>query len=249
MLKVFISETNVEMGIQAARQGAEAIRQAVSKNGEATIVVATAPSQNQMYDALVKENVPWGKVRVFHLDEYFGLLPDHPASFRFNLHKTFLDRLPEKPMEFIPVEGENPDAEAVCKALGEKISKCKLDVAFIGIGENGHIAFNDPPADFNSPNAYNPVQLDEVCRHQQYGEGWFPTMEAVPKIAISMSVPQIFSADVIINTVPDTRKAAAVKAAVEGPVTNMCPASILQTHKDCRLFLDKFAASMLTGKY
>jgi len=249
MLKVFISETNVEMGIQAAKQGAEAIRQAISKKGGATIVVATAPSQNQMYDALVKENVPWGKVRIFHLDEYIGLPPDHPASFRFNLHKTFLDRLPEKPLEFIPVEGENPDAVAVCKALGEKISKFKLDVAFIGIGENGHIAFNDPPADFNSPNAYNPVQLDEVCRHQQYGEGWFPTMEAVPKIAISMSVPQIFSADVIINTVPDTRKAAAVKAAVEGPVTNMCPASILQTHKDCRLFLDKFAASMLTGKY
>lgn len=249
MLKVFIAETNVEMGKMAASQGAEAIRQAIKANGEATIVIACAPSQNQMYDALVTEDVAWSKVRIFHLDEYIGLKPDHPASFRFNLHKTILDRLPEQPMEFIAIEGENTDPVAVCKKLGEKIGQYKLDVAFIGIGENGHIAFNDPPADFNSPNAYNPVQLDEVCRHQQYGEGWFPTMEAVPKIAISMSVPQIFSAKVIINTVPDTRKAAAVAAAVEGPVTNMCPASILQTHPDCRLFLDKPAASKLTKKY
>ena len=245
MLNIQIFETKKEMGRAAAAIGAAYVREAVAARGEATIVVATAPSQNEMYDALVREDVPWSKVRIFHLDEYIGLRPDHPASFRFNLHKTFLDRLPEAPMEFHPVQGENPDAEAVCRELGACIDRYRLDVAFIGIGENGHIAFNDPPADFDSPNAYNPVVLDEVCRHQQYGEGWFPTMDAVPKIAISMSVPKIFSARTVINTVPDTRKADAVKAAVQGPVTNLCPASILQTHPNCSLFLDRAAASKL----
>lgn len=245
-MQVHIYPDKVEMGKEAAKRGAELIRKAVAENGTATIVVATAPSQNQMYDALVVEDIPWDKVRIFHLDEYIGLDDQHPASFRFNLHKTFLDRLPVKPMEFVPVQGDGPSPEQVCKDLGEKIGQYKLDVAFIGIGENGHIAFNDPPADFESPNAYNPVTLDEVCRHQQFGEGWFPTMEAVPKIAISMSVPQIFSAKSIINTVPDTRKAQAVKDTVEGPVTNMVPASILQTHPDCHLYLDEPAASLLS---
>ena len=246
MMEVKIFDDKVAMGKAAAAAGAAFIRDAIAKRGEATIVVATAPSQNNMYDALVKEDVKWSKVRIFHLDEYIGLKDDHPASFRFNLHKTFLDRLPEKPMEFHPVPGDAADVDAAIAELCKCIGQYKLDVAFIGIGENGHIAFNTPPADFNSPNAYNQVTLDEVCRHQQYGEGWFPTMDAVPRIAISMSVPQIFSARAIINTVPDDRKADAVKAAVEGPVTPMCPASILQTHPNCTLFLDKPAASKLT---
>ena len=250
MLHVHIFENKVISGKAAAARGAELIRQALAAYGTANIVVATAPSQNEMYDALVAEpGVDWGKVNIFHLDEYIGLDENHPASFRFNLHKTFLDRLPQKPMCFHPVQGENPDPQAVCDALEKEIAPLRLDVAFIGIGENGHIAFNDPPADFETKRSYLPVKLDEVCRHQQFAEGWFPSMDAVPKVAISMSVPQIFKAKAIINTVPDARKASAVAAAVEGPVTNLCPASILQTHPDCHLYLDAPAASLLKGNY
>ena len=250
MLKVHIFPDKVQSGAAAAARGASLIRQALQNYGTANIVVATAPSQNEMYDALVAEkDLDWGKVNIFHLDEYIGLDDHHPASFRFNLHKTFLDRLPIPPMAFHPVQGENPNPQEVCDALEREIGSLRLDVAFIGIGENGHIAFNDPPADFDTKRSYLPVQLDEVCRHQQFAEGWFPTMEGVPKVAISMSVPQIFRAKAIINTVPDARKAAAVAAAVEGPVTNLCPASILQTHPDCHLYLDAPAASQLKGSY
>lgn len=250
MLNVHIFDNKVESGKAGAARGAELIRQAIAEYGTANIVVATAPSQNEMYDALVTEkDIDWGKVNIFHLDEYIGLDENHPASFRFNLRKAFIDRLPQKPLKFHPVQGENPDPQAVCDALEKEIAPLRIDVAFIGIGENGHIAFNDPPADFETKRSYLPVKLDEVCRHQQYAEGWFPTMDAVPKIAISMSVPQIFKAKAIINTVPDTRKAVAVAAAVEGPVTNMCPASILQAHPECHLYLDKPAASLLKGSY
>ena len=250
MLNVHIFPDKVASGKAAAAHGAELIRKAIATYGTANIVVATAPSQNEMYDALVAEkDLDWGKVNIFHLDEYIGLDENHPASFRFNLRKSFIDRLPSKPLKFHPVQGENPDPDAVCAALEAEISPLRLDVAFIGIGENGHIAFNDPPADFETKRSYLPVKLDEVCRHQQFAEGWFPSMDAVPKIAISMSVPQIFKAKAIINTVPDTRKAAAVAAAVEGPVTNMCPASILQTHPDCHLYLDAPAASLLKKEY
>ena len=250
MLKVNIYPDNISMGKAAAAAGAELIRKAIAEYGTANIVVATAPSQNQMYDALVTApNLDWGKVNIFHLDEYIGLDDKHPASFRFNLHKTFLDRLPQAPLAFHPVQGENADPEAVCQALQDEICDLRIDVAFIGIGENGHIAFNDPPADFETTRAYMPVKLDEVCRHQQYSEGWFPTMDAVPRIAISMTVPQIMKAKAIINTVPDLRKAKAVAMSVEGPVTNLCPASILQRHPNCGLYLDEPAASLLKKDY
>ncbi len=247
-MRVHIYPDNVAMGKAAAACGAEKIRSAIAEYGIANIVVATAPSQNQMYDALVAEDIDWGKVNIFHLDEYIGLDDKHPASFRFNLHKTFLDRLPSSPLNFHPVQGENPDPQAVCDALEKEISDLRIDVAFIGIGENGHIAFNDPPADFDTDKAYMPVKLDEVCRRQQYKEGWFATMDAVPKIAISMTVPQIMKAAAVVNTVPDARKAEAVAGAVEGEVTNMCPASILQNHPCCDLFLDEPAASLLKNR-
>ncbi len=246
-MKIEIYASKVQSGLAAAEFGAESIRKAVAEYGTANIVVATAPSQNEMYDALVKcEGIDWGKVNIFHLDEYIGLDDKHPASFRFNLRKTFLDRLPQKPMEFHPIPGEMSDPGEVCKKLGAEIGGLRIDAAFIGIGENGHIAFNDPPADFETREAYRPVVLDEVCRRQQYKEGWFPTMDAVPKTAVSMTVNQIMSAKRIVCTVPDDRKAEAVKNSLEGPVTNMCPASILQTHSDCGMFLDEPAASLLS---
>ena len=249
-MEIVIGSTRELMGRLAADDAAKRIAAAIAANGVARVVFASAASQFEFLKALVAhKEIDWTKVCGFHLDEYLGLAADHPASFRRFLRERLLERLPNPMRSFTFVEGDAPDAAAECARLAAAVRERPIDLACIGIGENGHIAFNDPPADFNSPNAYNPVTLDEVCRHQQYGEGWFPTMDAVPKIAISMSVPQIFSAKIIINTVPDTRKAKAVQAAVEGPVTNMCPASILQTHPDCRLFLDKPAASLLTKKY
>ena len=249
-MKVSISQTKVEMGQKAARCGAEYIRKAIAEKGVANIVLACAPSQNRTYDALIEEQgIDWSKVRVFHLDEYIGLDDKHPASFRLNLHKTILDRLPQQVQQFFPIEGDAADIDKVIDELDKEIKKCQIDVAFVGIGENGHVAFNDPPADFEIEKAYLTAALDEVCRHQQYGEGWFPTMDAVPKYAVTMSCKQIMSAAVIVNTVPDTRKAQAVKLALEGPITNMVPATIMRNHANYNVFLDAEAAALLENKY
>ena len=249
-MKVSISSTKKEMGQKAAACGAEYIRQAIRNKGCANIVLACAPSQNQTYDALIAESgIDWSKVNVFHLDEYIGLTETHPASFRLNLHKTILDRLPVKIGKFYPIAGDAADVAKVIDELDREIKKVAIDVAFVGIGENGHVAFNDPPADFDTEKAYLTAALDEVCRHQQYGEGWFPTMEAVPKYAITMSCRQIMKAAVIVNTVPDTRKAKAVKLALEGPITNMVPATIMRNHDNYNVFLDEEAAALLENKY
>lgn len=249
-MKVSISSTKKEMGQKAAACGAEYIRQAIRNKGCANIVLACAPSQNQTYDALIAESgIDWSKVNVFHLDEYIGLTETHPASFRLNLHKTILDRLPVKIGKFYPIAGDAADVAKVIDELDREIKKVAIDVAFVGIGENGHVAFNDPPADFDTEKAYLTAALDEVCRHQQYGEGWFPTMEAVPKYAITMSCRQIMKAAVIVNTVPDTRKAKAVKLALEGSITNMVPATIMRNHDNYNVFLDEEAAALLENKY
>ena len=249
-MQVSISKTKKEMGRKAAACGAEFIRRAIAERGEANVVLACAPSQNQTYDALIAEpGIDWGKVNIFHLDEYIGLSDKHPASFRLNLHKTILDRLPKKPRKFHPIQGDAADPEKTIADLDKEIKKCVIDVAFVGIGENGHVAFNDPPADFDTDKAYLIAQLDEVCRHQQYGEGWFPTMDAVPKTAITMSCREIMRARALVNTVPDTRKAKAVALAIEGPITNMVPATIMRNHPEYHVFLDAEAASLLKGRY
>ena len=249
-MQVSISATKKEMGQKAAACGAEVIRKAISERGEANVVLACAPSQNQTYDALVEEpGIDWSKVNVFHLDEYVGLKADHPASFRLNLHKTILDRLPQPVKSFHAIEGDADDLKQFIKDLDAEIKKCVIDVAFVGIGENGHVAFNDPPADFEIEDAYLVAELDEACRRQQYGEGWFPTMEAVPKTAVTMSCKQIMRAKAIVNTVPDTRKAKAVGLALEGPITNMVPATIMRNHSEYNVFLDQEAAACLKGNY
>ena len=249
-MKVSISPDKKTMGKKAAAVGAEFIRKAILERGQANVVLACAPSQNQTYDALVEEpGIDWGAVNVFHLDEYIGLKDDHPASFRLNLHKTILDRLPQKPKAFYPIPGDAQDISNAIDELENEIKKIVIDVAFVGIGENGHVAFNDPPADFETEKAYLVVQLDEACRHQQYGEGWFPTMEAVPKTAITMSCKEIMRAKAIVNTVPDTRKAKAVELALEGPITNMVPATIMRNHPNYFVFLDQEAAALLKEKY
>lgn len=244
-MKTTIAENKQKSGLLAAQCGAGYLRRAIAENGEATIIVATGASQFEMLEALVAEpEIDWSKVTGFHLDEYVGIPIDHPASFRAYLWKRFVSQLPLPLRNFHFLSGEeNPLAE--CRRVGELLNEKVVDVAFIGIGENGHIAFNDPPADFETTTPYLIVDLDEACRRQQLGEGWFPTLEDVPGQAISMSVRQIMKSATIVCTVPDERKADAVAAATMGLVTPEVPASILQEHPDSHLFLDQPAASKL----
>jgi len=241
-MEIIISETKQELGKLAAEKGAELIREAIQKNGKANIIVATGASQFEMLGELVKEDIDWSVVTGFHLDEYIGIEISHPASFRKYLKERFVDLVPIK--EFNYVDGSS-DATAECKRLGEIISRNPIEVAFVGIGENGHLAFNDPPADFETEEPYIVVNLDDDCRRQQLGEGWFPTFDDVPKQAISMSIKQIMKSKSIICTVPDERKATAVKNTLKSEVSPAVPASVLQLHPATWLFLDKSSASML----
>jgi len=247
-MEVSIFPTKVAMGRAAAKAGADLIRQAIADKRRATIIVATGASQFEMIDALVaEEGIDWSKVTGFHLDEYVGLPISHPASFRQYLWKRFVSRLPLPMRHFHFLNGER-DVATECHRVGESLSGRTVDVAFAGIGENAHLAFNDPPANFETRTPYQVVQLDEACRRQQLGEGWFPDLESVPTQAISMSVREILRAKTIICTVPDSRKAKAVQESLEGPITPLVPASILQEHRDCRIFLDEPAAAQLSKK-
>ncbi|HLA84878.1 MAG TPA: glucosamine-6-phosphate deaminase [Thermoguttaceae bacterium] len=243
-MNIRVFDTKEAMGQAASADGAEAIRKALAARGKANIIVATGASQFEMLAALVAEKVDWPAVTVFHLDEYAGMPITHPASFRKYLRERFVEQLPKPPAAFHYINAEG-DCRAECRRLGQLIAAHPTDVAFIGIGENGHLAFNDPPADFEATDAYLVVDLDEGCRRQQLGEGWFPSLDAVPRQAISMSIPQILKSKTIVCTVPDERKAKAVHGAVEGPVTPNCPASVLQKHADATLYLDQPAASLL----
>ncbi|CAN5316595.1 glucosamine-6-phosphate deaminase [soil metagenome] len=241
-----VCESKVELGERAAADGAGLVRRALAERGEATIIVATGASQFEMLEALTREEgIDWSRVTGFHLDEYVGLPIAHGASFRAYLWQRFVSELP-LPMRAFHFLNAETDPEAECARVGALLREHPVDVAFIGIGENGHIAFNDPPADFETEEPYIVVGLDEACRRQQLGEGWFPTFEDVPERAVSMSVRQILKSAAIICTVPDERKAEAVKGAVEGAVTPDVPASILQTHDNCGLYLDQPAASLLS---
>lgn len=245
-MKITVAETKEQMGRRAADLAAERICAAISAHGEARVVFASAASQFEFIESLLAHaEVDWTKVHGFHLDEYVGLKADHPASFRRFLKERLLAKLPRPVGEFTFVGGDAADAAAECARLEAAVRERPVDLACIGIGENGHIAFNDPPADFGTEAAYAVVALDEVCRRQQVGEGWYPDLDHVPTHAFSMTVPQIMAAGSIVVVVPDSRKADAVAAAVDGPLTNMCPASILRTHPDCTLFLDVPAAAKL----
>ena len=246
-MDVKIYEDKFALGKAAAALGAAKIRAAIEKKGYANVILATGASQFEMLAALREEKgIDWSVVKLFHLDEYVGLPITHPASFRLYLWERFICKLPVPPAAFFPVNGSADDIDTVLAELEKNITANPIDVAFVGIGENGHLAFNDPPADFDTERAYLVIDLEERCRKQQLGEGWFPTFDDVPKQAISMSVKQCMKSACIINSVPDLRKAEAVKNALEGPVTNMCAASILQQHPDCTTFLDKDSASLLS---
>ena len=232
-----------EMGAAAAAAGINKLKATLAEGGTASIIVATGVSQFQVLDLLARSDLPWNKITVFHLDEYVGLPITHGASFRKYLWERFVTKLPLPPAAFHYLDGEG-DVEAECDRVSELISSTSIDVAFVGVGENGHLAFNDPPADFETEKPYIVVDLDDACRRQQLDEGWFPDFESVPDRAISMSIRQIMKSASIICTVPDERKAEAIKNSTQGPVTPEVPASILQNHSDCQLFLDQAAASL-----
>lgn len=230
----------------AAADAAARIRTALAERGRARIVAATGASQMAFLDRLVREpGIEWPKVEMFHLDEYIGLAIDHTASFR----KYLLERLirPAGITRYHLLDGERTP-EAVCRGIGTALQQELVDVAFVGIGENGHLAFNDPPADFDTDLPYIVVRLDERCRRQQVGEGWFASLADVPETAISMSVRQILRADAIVCVVPDLRKAQAVRDSIEGPVDPMTPASILRHHPSVTMYLDPASASLLEGR-
>ena len=235
-----------QLGEAAGIDAGALIREAIGKKGNASIILATGASQFETLNQLIAEkNIDWTKVVMFHLDEYIGLPVTHNASFRKYLQERFLAKVPPLKAAYL-VNGEAYPA-AECERLGELIALHPIDVALVGIGENGHLAFNDPPADFETEEPYIVVTLDEPCRKQQMGEGWFTSVEEVPKQAISMSVKQILKSKHIICSVPDGRKAAAVRNTVEQKVSNIYPASILQTHVACTCYLDRMSAAFLSN--
>lgn len=246
-MKTIIGNDKTDMAAKAADFAAERIRKAIADRGEARVIVATGASQFEFLEALVKEpGIDWTKVTGFHLDEYVGLPVSHKASFRNYMRERFVSKTPQPMKAFNEVNGEAEDPKAEIARLQKLLREAPIDVACVGIGENGHLAFNDPPADFNTEDAYIVVNLDEKCRNQQVGEGWFAMIDDVPKQAFSMTIKQIMWSRAICCTCPDARKADAVRGAVEGPVTNMLPSSVMQLHPDCALFLDPASASKLS---
>lgn len=227
-MKIVISETKAILGRDAAKTGAVFINDAISKRGAANIIVATGASQFEMLDELTRQDVDWARVTGFHLDEYMGISDKHPASFCRYLRERFVEKVPLK--EFHYISGVN-DPQVECRRLGSIISDHPVDVAFIGIGENGHLAFNDPPADFETEEPYHIVNLDNECRQQQVGEGWFNSLDDVPRQAISMTIRQILKSKYIICSVPEARKAKAVCNTLKGGIDPFVPSSVLTMHE------------------
>lgn len=241
---IHISETPKALGQVAGAAAADYIRKALAERGEANVILATGTSQFETLNQLLNEpDIDWTKVTMFHLDEYIALPESHPASFRKYLKERVLSRVVMK--ESFLINGET-QPETECERLGKLILQHPIDVALVGIGENGHLAFNDPPADFETESPYIVVNLDEACRRQQLGEGWFATLEEVPKQAISMSIRQIMKSAAVICSVPDERKAEAVKNCLTGEISPFFPASILQNHPNCGMYLDKASSKYLS---
>jgi len=243
-MEVLAFATKTEMAAAAAARAAVALRGAIAARGRAHVIAATGASQFEFLDALVRTpGIDWSRTVFFHLDEYVGLPESHPASFRRYLKERIVDRV--HPGAFHFIDGEARDPEAECRRVGEVLARHPVDVAFVGIGENGHLAFNDPPADFETEEPYIVVTLDEACRRQQLGEGWFARLEDVPARALSMSIRQLLKSREVLCVVPDARKARAVRDCLQGPVSRDHPASILQRHPRTAVFLDAASAALL----
>ena len=242
-MKIIHSETPEELGSKAAKHAAELLRQAISQNNNARLLLSTGASQFTTLEALVKEKLDWDKVEMFHLDEYIGITEDHPASFVRYLNERFVNKVNLKAVHFVNTSG---DIDEAMKALSAKVNESPIDVGLIGIGENAHIAFNDPPADFDNDNAFIAVNLIDSCRQQQFGEGWFKSIDDVPKTAVTMTVKQILKCKKIISAVPYKVKSNAIRdvlAAAE--ITPEIPATALKQHPDVTVYLDKDSASLI----
>lgn len=239
-MKVNVFNNSEALGKAAAEYSAKILQKVIAEKGKARLLLSTGSSQFDTLKVLVKLDIDWSKVEMFHLDEYVGLSDAHPASFRRYLKDRFTSLISLKQAYF--VNGEDDIAKNIQK-LTEEIRKEPIDLALIGIGENAHIAFNDPPADFDTLEAYIIVNLDDKCKQQQVGEGWFPTLADVPSQAISMTPFQIVQSKVIVSCVPHKVKSNAIKMMMEREVTNKVPATLLKTHQDITLFLDQESAS------
>jgi len=243
-LKIRICEDKKLLGRAAAEQAGDSLRRAIRERGRVRIIAATGASQFEFLEALTSlGNLDWRRVEMFHLDEYIGLDAEHPASFRKYLQERLIR--PTGITNYHLLEGEKEPREVISQA-GKELAAAPVDIAFVGIGENGHLAFNDPPADFQTEAPYLIVELDEACRRQQVGEGWFAELAEVPRRAISMSIRQILKSQEIIACVPDARKAQAVKACLEGEISPLVPGSILQQHANATLYLDQDSAALLS---
>ena len=244
-LEVRIYRSNASLSAAAARDLARIIAENIAERGSASIILATGNSQLRFMEALRRRpDVEWARVRVFHMDEDLGMPDTHPASFRRYLREHLVD--PVAPLAFYGIEGDAPDVEAEMQRYTDLLRQYPPDAVVMGIGENGHLAFNDPPADFTTGRTMLVVTLDEACRRQQLGEGWFPSLDDVPRQALTLSVPALLAPRRLLVVVPEKRKAPAVKAALEGPVTPDCPASILQRQPHAVLYLDLESSSLLT---
>ena len=239
-----IYEDKTALGRAAAEQAAVSLCKAIQESGQARIIAATGASQFEFLDALTAmPGIDWPRVEVFHLDEYVGLPASHPASFRKYLLERLIQRTGISKYHFLEGDG---DVRKMVRRVAAELMAAPIDLAFVGIGENGHLAFNDPPADFQTEEPYLLVDLDEACRRQQVGESWFADLSEVPKRAISMSVRQILKSKEILAVVPEARKAQAIKSCFEGEVSPLAPASILRTHAHTMVFLDKDSAALLS---
>lgn len=243
-LKVSVYQEKKSMGRAAADFTAETLNKTIKEKGSANLILATGSSQFSMLEALKKHKIDWKKITVFHLDEYKGISDSHPASFRKYLKERILNDVAPKKVYFL--NGDTDDLEKEMNDYTTQLKKHPIDMACIGIGENGHIAFNDPPvADFYDPKLVKLVTLDDDCRNQQLGEGWFPTIDDVPKEALTLTITAIMSCKTISCVVPDERKSNAVYNTLNAEINTSCPATILRTHANTRLFLDNAAASKI----
>ena len=243
-MKIMILDTKEKMARLAAKRAAEILKEAITSRGQASFVAATGKSQLEFIENLINDSsIDWSKTTMFHLDEYIGLPATHPASFRSYLKERFIDKVHPGTIQLIIGDSEKPQKE--CERLNQIIKGKVIDIAFVGIGENGHLGFNDPTADFETETPFIIVDLDEACRRQQVGEGWFSNLSHVPEQAITMSIRQIMKSKHIVCSVPGKRKAQAVKNCLEKEISAKYPASILRNHPNAFIYLDENSALLL----
>ncbi len=243
-IEIYASEKAA--GAAAARRAAEVINKAIAHNGRARLIAATGNSQLSLVESLVEQPVKWSAVELFHMDEYAGMHAGHPASFRRWIRTRLEEKVHPKRTHYL--EGDATDLDAEMERYTRLLLEAPIDIAFVGFGENGHIAFNDPHvADFNDPRTVKRIALDEACRKQQAGEGHFPNIASVPEQAVTITCPGLFRAQAWVCCVPESRKAAAVRNALEGPISEMCPASLVRRHPNASVYLDVGSASLLAS--